>query len=422
MSQKSLRANFLALGSIQGMNYLVSFMTLPYLARILGVEVFGKYSLVQIMMGYLMILTEWGFKWSGTRRIASMRHDLKEVSRTFMAIWCAQLMLGAIVALGLIVTVRSLQVLGGDWVLYLFGFTMVIGNLLMPSWLFEGLEYMREIAIFDFIGRVVPLPFLFIFVKKPDDVALALGIIGCGQIVSGALSMIWIHTNKVVVWESPKLCLIYEALREGGGFFITKVSTNAYNFLTPIILGSISGAVAVGYFNLANKLRMVGQSLLLPVSQTLFPRMSHLYTHDREAANTLIWRSSALVVLIALPVCMVMLLNSTILVVALGGREFIPAAAIVKWLSFIPLFFAFTNVFGVQVMIPNSMGKIFNVIVGLVAIGSMMLIKPFILMNGPVGAAMLMFFTELLITLMLGIYVLKTGLLKIPTIVNPAKS
>lgn len=411
MKKSKLFSNIFALGSVQLLGNFVSLFTLPYLARVFGSEGFGIYSLVQLVMAYLALIIEYGFLWHGTRLISSLRNDREQLSEAFISIWAAQWLLALAAAMILAGMVRFLPILQDKGGLCLIGFTFVLGYLLTPHWLYQGLEQMRPIAIIEASGRLAALPLFFILVKGPGDVAVGLGVLGFCQLFPGFLALWWMHRERMVEWQRPRLLPVLGALKAGGGYFFSKLSVHLYGLLIPLILGSLVGTVAVGYFNLANKVRMVAQTVLQPVSQALLPRMSHLYANDRSAADRLLRRAMLLVFVFAMPLSLVIFLNASLIVVLLGGQEFAPAAGIMRWMAFIPLFFAFSDIFGVQVMIPNALGRQFNLIVAMVTGGSLLFINPVITWNGSYGAAMLMFFVELLMVSILGSYVLRNGFL-----------
>src|ERR1700691_2907305 len=85
-----LRHNIAALGTLQAANYLVPLITLPFLARVLGVEVFGKVAFVQVLMTFFIVVSDYGFSWSATLQIASHRANRESVTSIFTATWAAQ--------------------------------------------------------------------------------------------------------------------------------------------------------------------------------------------------------------------------------------------------------------------------------------------------------------------------------------------
>ena len=89
--------NVMALGTIQLVNFIIPLITLPYLTRTLGVEMFGKIAFVQVVMTFASLFTDFGFSWSATREIAAVRHDRAKVAIIFSANWAAQWLLVTII-------------------------------------------------------------------------------------------------------------------------------------------------------------------------------------------------------------------------------------------------------------------------------------------------------------------------------------
>ena len=81
--KKVILRNFLSLSSLQGINYLLPLIILPYLIRVIGPAKFGLIAFAQAFVQYFMILTDYGFSLSATRKISLCRADKKEVCAIF---------------------------------------------------------------------------------------------------------------------------------------------------------------------------------------------------------------------------------------------------------------------------------------------------------------------------------------------------
>ena len=92
-STESLRNNIIALAIVQASNYILPLISLPYLARVLGAESFGKVVFAQAFMMYFVLIVEYGFSWSATRKVAANRESHVLLGKIFMNIWAVQWLL-----------------------------------------------------------------------------------------------------------------------------------------------------------------------------------------------------------------------------------------------------------------------------------------------------------------------------------------
>ena len=85
-AKRNLLENFLSLGALQIVGYIIPLINLPYLSRILGVEKFGLVFFAFAFMQYFIMLTDYGFGLSATREIAINRHNSNNISNIFSAV------------------------------------------------------------------------------------------------------------------------------------------------------------------------------------------------------------------------------------------------------------------------------------------------------------------------------------------------
>lgn len=404
-----LGTNIAALSLVQISNYILPLITLPYLTRVLGAESFGKVAFAQVVMTYFVLLVDYGFSWSATRQVSAQRTDRDALSRTFAATWAAQWLLVALAALVATAIVLLTDRLRPDALLYAAAFSTVIGTALFPIWFLQGLEQLQVVAVLQLLTRTLALIPIFLFIQQPQDAIWVLLIQGGAGVLAGIFAIHWIQRESLIIWRVPNWLDTLEALREGGALFGSRVAISLYTTLIPLTLGWLAGPVALAYFNLADKLRSAAQSLLSPLSQALFPRMSHLVHSDRQAAYTLIQRSALGVLVVAGSASAALWLLADWLVVLLGGKDFLPAANVLRWLAPLPLVIGLSNILGVQIMLPHGLKHAFNAILVSAAAASLALIGPMASHFQAVGAAQTILVVEIWVTTAMAAFLWRQG-------------
>lgn len=387
-----------ALTVVQAVGYLIPLLTLPYLTRVLGPEEWGRVAWMQVMLGYFSVFTDWGFSWSGTRKAATLRNDIEALSESFFAGWTVQWLL-CIISVSVLLCFGFFVPFFSPFRPYVFfGSAVIIAGVLFPVWLLSGLERMREIAVIQLLIRTCALPLIFLLVRGSGDGKYVIFAAGLTGIMGGISSLYWMRKHLLLRWQCPRWADIQKEFLESGAIFFSRVWIVLYTTLSPTILGVMTGAESVGQFVLADRIRMAVQSLLAPVSQALFPRMSYLFAHNRAAAIALLRRSGLIIVFISAAASLALYVLAKPIVLFVAGGGFQDAVNLLRWLSPLPFVIALSNIFGVQIMLPNLMTRAFNRILAGAGFMSLGMIWLWIAGFGAEGAAINTLIVECFVT------------------------
>ena len=88
--------NAASLYGVQIATYAVPLVTIPYLARVLGVSGWGLVAIAQGFGSYIALLGEYGFGLSATREVARQRDDRDKLADIFAGVLGAKLALVAL--------------------------------------------------------------------------------------------------------------------------------------------------------------------------------------------------------------------------------------------------------------------------------------------------------------------------------------
>lgn len=90
---KILVSNFLYLTLMQVAGFIFPLLTLPYLAKIIGTNGFGRIAFASAVIIWLQTISDWGFNYTATRNIARNRDDktdrFKNIFFSFLGSLCS---------------------------------------------------------------------------------------------------------------------------------------------------------------------------------------------------------------------------------------------------------------------------------------------------------------------------------------------
>lgn len=188
---KTLIENFGYLTLLQICNLLIPLVTYPYLINTLGKNLYGVIIYSQAIVSYLAIFVNWGFNISATKYISINREDSKKINEIVSVVYIVKTLL-LIIVFGFLFLIFLFPEIREYKLLYIFSMWQCIYECLFPIWFFQGIEKMKYIAIFSFIGRVVFILLIFIWVTTPQDYLLVPLINGIGAIITSLIA-IYIH-------------------------------------------------------------------------------------------------------------------------------------------------------------------------------------------------------------------------------------
>ena len=322
---KSVISNFGFLSVLNILDMGLPLLVIPFITRVVGKEYFGIYSYVLVLVQNIILLTQYGFQFSATKRISQNRDDLEYVSRLSCTIIATRLT----TAIGFSLIVLAFSALlfdsPGSCFMFITALGMILGDVFIPTWLFQGMERMKYVTIVNATTKGLFTLLVISFIREPEDYVYILGLFSIGFLISAAISLVLAHKQFGIRFIMPHWADIYAELRDGLALFGSTVGINLYRNLNVIILHFFVSDAAVGIYALAEKVIKACQSLILPISQALFPHVSLKIKNEGIAASlNLIKKSSLLVIGLAICACIGIWLFGDILV-WLTGKDYGPA-------------------------------------------------------------------------------------------------
>jgi polysaccharide transporter, PST family len=400
--------NMFWLYALQGLNYLVPLAVLPYLIRVLGVERYGLVAFAQAFAQYFTLITDYGFNLSATKRVAQDRAS-GSVSALF---WAVIFIKGALFALGgailtvLLFVVPRIHAYPG---VFLVSYLIVLGSVLFPVWLYQGMEQMRFISVLTGGAKVLSAVLLLVFVHHSSDYLLAAGILAGGMLVAGVAGFFvaLVHFKIAFQWPSKAACL--HALRDGWHLFVSAAAASLYANTGVFLVGVLAGNVQAGYFSVAERTIRGIQGLLTPITQAVYPHISALVAKSREVALDFIGKSLVWIGALSFLPSVILLLFAHPLTLLFFGSAAQGSIGPVRWVAMLPFVIALSSVLGVQTMIPFGLEKQLSQIYVAAGLSSVVPLILSIHYWGATGAAATLLIVEVAVCVAMSIVLKERG-------------
>lgn len=409
-----LLKNIISLLGVQGINYVIPLITLPYLVVTLGPESYGKLSFSLAFIQYFVLLVDYGFNLSATRQVSIDSECKHKISMIFWHVSICKIILFLVSVIVLIVFIKNNNYIAAHECILFSGLGLLLGNILFPVWLFQGLERMGLVSIINIMARLLSVPLVFGVIKTPADDWVVSLIYSFVAIFAGAISLFLLIRMKLIELVPISFKNIKFQFSNGWHLFISSASISLYTTSVTVILGFVAGSQAVGYFVSADKIRQALQGFIGPISQACFPRVNFVLSKNKEKGIYLIRNILKVQSIFTFAISILLLLFSEHIISLLYGNDYGQSALILKILSICPFLVGVSNVLGIQTMLSLGYNKEFSRILLFSGCFSLLIIYPLISTMGDIGAAISVFITEFIVVVMMMYFTcVKKKLLKV---------
>lgn len=356
---KRFLGNFISLATLQGLNYILPLLTLPYLVRILGAEKFGTLAFATAIISCFIVLTDYGFNFTATREVAVHKENNEKLNEIFSSVMIIKFFLLAISFVILIVLVSFFDKFSSDPELYFLTFGTVLGQVLFPIWFFQGVEKMKYITIINIVTKTLFAIAIFIFVKQASDYYLVPLLTSLGAILAGGYSLYLIYKKFNIKFSVQKFNVVTSHLKGGVHLFLTSALSNLLTSSGTIILSFVSNNTIVGYYSASEKLFRAIVGLFTPVTQALYP-ISCTKVNQENLAKPYIKKIFTIVGGIALILSLIVALLSKPIVNLIYGIEFINYSYVLAVMMIWLFFGVINNIIGIQYLTAMRKDKVYT--------------------------------------------------------------
>jgi len=348
-TNRQVMKNITWLTVLQFANYLIPILIIPYIVRVIGVNLFGKVSYAQNIISYFTLFVNFGFDYFATREISVNRENKEKTNYIFWSVIKLKIILFFIsfclfIALGI-----SFDKIKYDFVLYLIVFSLNIGVVLFPTWFFQGIEDMGTMAVFNFLIKAIGLILTFLFVKKANDYLLYPLFLSLSYVVAGVISFIYVLKKYHFHFQFTSKSFDLDLLKKSSPIFLNNLFVSFYTLANLTILGFYKSDFEVGIYSGAYKIiSAILMVTSMPLNTAVFPMISREFSHSIANGIRLLKRMIRYSSFLLIILFILLLLSSKIIIQVLLGNNFVESIPVFKIFSLLPLLVTVASLLTVQ--------------------------------------------------------------------------
>lgn len=401
---KILLSSFISLSALQGVNLILPLILLPYLVRTLGMELYGLIAFSTAFVFYFQVLTDYGFNLTATREIAIHRNNQPKIIEIYNSVMIIKSFLLIACFIIMTIIVFSFKILRDNYEIYYLTYGIVIGNVLLPTWLFQGMEKMEYMTILNFISKVSFTTLIFVFVTKKEDYLLVPIFTSAGYIISGLLSFSIIKKSFKIEFSKQSIKILKTYIKDGWYVFLSQLKITFFSSSNILILGIFTGNVEVGYFSSAEKIIRTLSAFHTPVVNAMFPYISKNIRITPVKIINQIHKVAKLGAIAYIILLSILFIYSENIIFLMFDALLPPVVITLRIILIIPLCVFLNNLFGTQILLNIGKDKLFFRVLLFTALINMLLVFPLTYFYSYIGTSISMLFSEVFLLIMMFYY------------------
>lgn len=343
--------NLVAQYGLQLAKYIIPFLTLPYLARVLGSDAYAVRAYVLSLMTFVQVFLDCGFNLSASKDVIQARSKGRRIDEIVGNVLVAKIVLIVVGATAVAVITTILPILRDNALYVAIAYCAVAFNSLCPDFVYIGSEDMKPLTYRYVASKTICLLLTLAFVKTSSDLLLVPMLDVATSLI--ALGWTWVGIRKKyrVRFTVAKPKSTFETLKSSLLYFVSNASSSVHNsFLTLIIGVAAVSQSEIAYWSVMITAISAVQSLYSPIGNALYPHM--VARKDAALVKRLF--------LISIPAvtlgCILFAALAQLIMALLGGEDYTVAYPLLQMLSPVLWFSFFGMLCGWPVL--GAFGKV----------------------------------------------------------------
>ena len=387
--------NYLYNVGYQVLAIIVPLITSAYVSRVLRPEGVGANSFTNSIIQYFILFANMGIGYYGNRQIAYVREKKSQMTKTFWEIQIVK----TIMTLYAFVAFEIFMIFYSKQPEYMWAQSLnLVAVAFDISWFYEGIEDFKVTVLKNSLVKILSMIAIFMFIKGPNDVTLYIIVLALSTLI-GNLTL-WPNIVRDLDRINIKLLNPWQHFFPMAELFIPQIATQVYVQLNKTMLGVMISETSSGYYQYSDNLVKLILALVTATGTVMLPHVANAVSHgNMNKVNKMLYKSFDFVSAVSYPMMFGLAAISLTLATKYYGPGYGPVGPAMMIESIVILIIAWSNVLGVQYLLPMHKQRAFTISVTLGAFINLALNIPLIKIWGLNGAMWSTVLSELAVTL-----------------------
>lgn len=330
--------NLTIYGFGQAFNLITPLLVIPYIVSICGETGYGKIGVGMAIAFFLMVFVDYGSEIIGVKDVSVNRENKEALESIFTTTYAAKAILLVLVSFVFSTIILVVPYFAAEKTLFFLSLTMVVGQLINPTWFFQGVENFKWITVATIISKIIYLAGVFIIIKNPEDYVLSNLIWGIGMIAANGISFIYIIKKHSFSFKNTRKEKVKELLQQNFSLFNSQIFVSLQMYAPIVLISFFGGNAMAGQYKIIDQIIVIFKTYLLLFFNFVYPRICYLLDKSKQEAMGF-WKTYNGLNFIFIVLSMLLIfLFATEIVSYFNPKELDTIADLLKVAIFIPIF------------------------------------------------------------------------------------
>jgi len=329
--------NLFTYGVGQGFNLITPLLVLPYLTHVCGESGLGKIGVSMALSFILIVIIDYGSDIIGVKNVAVNRDNGKELSKILSTAFACRFLLFIMVVAIMSLLYVFVPYLSKERELYILALSILLGQCISPTWVFQGLENFKAITIITIASKIIYMAGVFYFVKSGPDYIYVNLFWGIGMIVPNGIAFIYLCTKNNISHNNTSIKEVTGFLTGYFTMFSSQLFMSLQLYVPIILINFFMGNAMAGRYRIIDQVVVIFKTYIFLFFNYVYPRVCYLLEKNVKEAMRF-WKIYNIANFAFVATCMLVLFAMAKMVVNYFTDEFTTEMeSLLRVAVFIPL-------------------------------------------------------------------------------------